>query len=228
MTITEEIERTSIQGISTKDTPTARTPTARTATERTATERTATQRMQATLIQLNRPGYLDPVPTIALAPQLSLHAPSYVEQSAIPAQLENQREEGLIHTSRLYLIPKPPGLSDEKYDPSDGPVPSRLSELPSPRETVERYVLGVVEIWGGRRAPMQLARSSHRIVYQRLLALTGDQEVIPKIRKFYLNEPIEGVIEATVTLRFSERVRSLVLRFEGVDRRWLCTELELL
>jgi len=31
-----------------------------------------------------------------------------------------------------------------------------------------------------------------------------------------------------VTLRFNDRVRSLVLRFEGVDKRWLCTELALL
>jgi len=31
-----------------------------------------------------------------------------------------------------------------------------------------------------------------------------------------------------VTLRIKERVRSLILRFEGVDKRWVCTELNLL
>jgi len=43
-----------------------------------------------------------------------------------------------------------------------------------------------------------------------------------------LNQPIEGVVESTVTLRIKERVRSLILRFEGVDKRWVCTELKLL
>jgi hypothetical protein len=53
-------------------------------------------------------------------------------------------------------------------------------------------------------------------------------KVAPKIRKIYISEPIEGVAETTVTLRIGERVRSLILRFEGVDKRWLCTELVLL
>ena len=48
---------------------------------------------------------------------------------------------------------------------------------------------------------------------------------LPKIRNIYISEPIEGVGEVTVTLRYEERVRSLVLRFEGVNERWLCTEL---
>ena len=39
---------------------------------------------------------------------------------------------------------------------------------------------------------------------------------------------IEGVVEVTVTLRVIDRVRSLILRFEGVDKRWVCTELKLL
>jgi hypothetical protein len=52
--------------------------------------------------------------------------------------------------------------------------------------------------------------------------------VAPKIRKIYISQPIEGVAETTVTLRIGERVRSLILRFEGVDKRWLCTELVLL
>jgi 6-phosphogluconolactonase/glucosamine-6-phosphate isomerase/deaminase len=49
-----------------------------------------------------------------------------------------------------------------------------------------------------------------------------------QIRKFYFNQPIEGVVEVTVTLRVIDRVRSLILRFEGVDKRWICTELTLL
>jgi hypothetical protein len=75
---------------------------------------------------------------------------------------------------------------------------------------------------------MQLARLSHRLVFNKILDISGNQKEIPKIRKIYIKEPIEGVAETTVTLRFNERVRSLVLRFEGVDQRWLCTEFFLL
>ena len=75
---------------------------------------------------------------------------------------------------------------------------------------------------------MQLARLCHRLVYSKILALSGNQKEIPKIRKVYIHEPIEGVAETTVTLRFNDRVRSLVLRFEGVDKRWMCTEFVLL
>lgn len=42
------------------------------------------------------------------------------------------------------------------------------------------------------------------------------------------HQPIEGVVEVTVTLVFNERVRVLAARFEGVDKKWLCTEIEIL
>ena len=92
---------------------------------------------------------------------------------------------------------------------------------------VKRYVIGVVEIWSARRPASQLVRWSHRKVFKQLetpSALTKNA----KIRKIYISQPIEGVIEATVTLKVVERVRSLSLRFEGVDKRWLCTEMLLI
>jgi hypothetical protein len=130
--------------------------------------------------------------------------------------------------AKLFLVPTPQNLDGEEPDPDYLPKPSPLSELPPLDETVKRFVVGVVEIWGGRRQPMQLARLSHRLVFAKIQELAGDKREIPKIRKIYINQPIEGVAETTVTLRFNERVRSLVLRFEGVDRRWLCTEFVLL
>ena len=101
-------------------------------------------------------------------------------------------------------------------------------ELPPIEESISRYVLGLVEIFGGRRQPMQLARLSHRIVYAKIVEMAGSQREIPKIRKLYISEPAFGVSETTVTLRIKDRVRSLALRFEGTDKRWLCTELALL
>lgn len=43
-----------------------------------------------------------------------------------------------------------------------------------------------------------------------------------------MSQPIEGVLEVTVTLKIKNRVRSLILRFEGVDKKWICTELDLI
>ncbi len=134
----------------------------------------------------------------------------------------------LLPARKLFLVPTPQNLEGEDVDSEYLPKPSPLSELPSLQETVNRYVLGVAEIWGGRRQPMQLARLSHRLVFAKISAMAGSHKEIPKIRRIYINEPIEGVGEITATFRFNDRVRSLVLRFEGVDKRWLCTEFALL
>jgi hypothetical protein len=162
-----------------------------------------------------RPGHSAPIVDQRDQPELLLAIDPLIRTSANPQR-------------KLFLVPTPTIFEGEENDPLSAPQPSPLAELPPVTPTVERYVLGVVEIWGGRRPAMQLARSSHRQVFQKLLTLAGHQPTVPRIRKIYIHEPIEGVIETSVTLRFGERVRCLVLRFEGVDKRWLCTELHLL
>jgi hypothetical protein len=129
--------------------------------------------------------------------------------------------------TKLYLIPTLDNLSGEIPDPDFLPQPSPISDLPDASSWVQRYVVGVVEIWASRRPAMQLARWSHRKVFSQLTS-PSPLAVGAKIRKIYIDQPIEGVIEATVTLRIGDRVRSLSLRFEGVDKRWLCTEMVLL
>lgn len=166
------------------------------------------------IVFISRPGLLVPIVDPKIAPMLQLTTSDPYEVS--------------VSKRKLFLVPTPHHLDGEEVDGENLPKPSSLVDLPPLQETVTRYVLGIVEIWGGRRQPMQLARLSHRLVYAKILALAGNQKEIPKIRKVYIQEPIEGVAETTVTLRFNDRVRSLVLRFEGVDKRWLCTELALL
>jgi hypothetical protein len=165
------------------------------------------------------PGNKYPSPNFLSDPMLNLGGP------LIHINLPVENRDGTGH--KLFLIPKPTEGSDYPDDQDSSRKPSYRSELPPLQETITRYILGVVEIWGGRRQPMQLARLSHRSVYATLLNMAGEKREIPKIRKVYISEPIEGVAETTVTLRFNERVRSLVMRFEGADKRWLCTELAL-
>jgi len=174
-----------------------------------------------TMLRIPRPGFLSP----QLDPQI---APLLRFESNAPSQT--------LATPKLYLVPTPQGLPDEETDPLYLPQPSALSELPDINPMVENYVIGVVEIWSGRRSAMQLSRASHRLVFQKLsqpvTPKVGPGKIsksdAPRIRKIYISQPIEGVLEVTVTLRFGERVRSLMLRFEGVDKRWLCTEFNLL
>jgi len=73
-----------------------------------------------------------------------------------------------------------------------------------------------------------LARWTHRNIFDGVVKASGAKRALPKIRNIYISQPIDGVGEVTVTLRYDERVRSLVMRFEGVDKRWLCTELSLI
>ncbi|MBJ7507299.1 MAG: hypothetical protein JHC72_07865 [Candidatus Nanopelagicus sp.] len=131
--------------------------------------------------------------------------------------------------TKLYLVPTiDTEFGEEWSHPKFSSAPSNLTDLPNINEWSESFIITIIEIWSGRRGVMQLANNCHRSVINKLIKQGKELDNSCRIRKIYLNQPIEGVIEATVTLRIKERVRSLILRFEGVDKRWVCTELNLL
>jgi hypothetical protein len=129
---------------------------------------------------------------------------------------------------KLYLVPTPEYLEGEEPDPEMAKRPSPLTDLPKLDDWVGKYVVSLVEICGGKRPVQQLARWTHRVTYQQLISLIGQWKPLPKIRKFYISEPLEGIAEVTITLRFETRVRALALRFEGIEKRWVCTNMELI
>jgi hypothetical protein len=108
------------------------------------------------------------------------------------------------------------------------PLATPKSELPDLQNWVKRFTISVIEIWCGRRTPLQVSRWCHHAIYRELLKKIGTFKSALYIRKIHLSEPIEGVGEVVVTLRIGERIRSLVIRIEGVDHRWICTELYLI
>ena len=170
------------------------------------------------------PGQIVPKVNALNAPMLALHPEIRLEVHSLreglylfPVSQESPESTTSIEGAGLAI----PALSTPALS-------TPALALPPLEESISRYVLGLVEIFGGRRQPMQLARLSHRIVYAKIVALAGTQREIPKIRRVYISEPAQGVSETTVTLRIKDRVRSLALRFEGSDKRWLCTELVLL
>lgn len=145
--------------------------------------------------------------------------------------ITNQSKQAPILTNKakLYLVPTiDTEFGNEWSHPKFSSMPSNLTDLPDINEWSESFIITIIEIWSGRRGVMQLANNCHRSVINKLIKEGKELDNSCRIRKIYLNQPIEGVIEAAVTLRIKERVRSLILRFEGVDKRWVCTELNLL
>jgi len=127
--------------------------------------------------------------------------------------------------ARLYLIPS---TFDDEFDPDFSPQPTSANDLPELHEWTMRFVVSVLEIWAGRRSPSQLTRMCHRKIFTELHARAGSFKEVGKLRTIYQSEPLDGICESVVTVRFGERLRALSVRFEGVDNRWLCTALDLL
>jgi hypothetical protein len=133
---------------------------------------------------------------------------------AIPAQ-----------KAKLYLVPSTFG---EDLELDEMPVPTSASELPELHAWTMKFAVSVVEIWAGRRQPAQLIHWCHRVIYMDLLRKVGTQKEIGRIRTIHQSEPLDGICESTVTVRYGNRLRAMVIRFEGQDGKWLCTALRLL
>lgn len=157
-------------------------------------------------------------PALWTHPQLDLYS---------LAELANKKQfEPLpAQSARLYLVPSNFG---EEYEPGFEPVPTSASELPELHTWTMKFAVSVIEIWAGRRQPAQLISRFHRHTYMELLKQVGSQKEIGRIRTIHQSEPLDGICESTVTVRYGDRLRAMVIRFEGVDKRWLCTELRLI
>ncbi len=129
------------------------------------------------------------------------------------------------HKAKLYVVPSTFG---EDLEPDELPIPTASADLPELHTWTMKFIVSVVEVWAGRRQPAQLIRWCHRVIYLELLSQSGTQKEIGRIKSIHQSEPFDGICESTVVIKFGERYRSAVIRFEGVDGRWLCTALALL
>ncbi len=138
-------------------------------------------------------------------------------------------EPGNAGVKKLYLVPTlDKEFGNELFHPKFSPIPSPLSELPDLYQFSQAFIIKIIEVWAGRRSISQVNRIFQRSVFRTITELTTPATKSCQIRKIYIAQPIEGVLEITVTLRVLDRVRSLSLRVEGVDKRWICTDLNLL
>jgi len=127
--------------------------------------------------------------------------------------------------SKLYLVPS---VFDDEFDPDFAPEPTSAQDLPELKEWCHNFARNVLEIYAGKRTPNQLTKAFHHRIFSELLRKSGSEKEVGHIRKLHIHEPLDGVCEAIVTVRFGDRLRALTFRFEGVDGRWLCTALALL
>jgi len=142
--------------------------------------------------------------------------------------LEIFRPQGLPKSpkpSKLYFVPSRVG---DEFDPDFAPEPTSARDLPDLKLWTERFAHSIVEIWAGRRSPRQVESRCHHRIFSELVRQSGSQKSIGHIRKIHIQEPLDGICEATITVRFENRLRAMLVRFEGIDKRWLCTELILL
>ena len=124
-----------------------------------------------------------------------------------------------------FSLTNDPDFGEEWSHPKFSFIASTLSELPDIYDWSKSFIIALIEIWYGRRGISQISGNCHKLVARRIIYYRSKFNGNLKVRRIYVSQPIEGVSEITVTLKNEERVRSLILRFEGVDRRWICTEL---
>lgn len=154
--------------------------------------------------------------------------PSSAIDEPIQPQLELFQNSPLPEFHQTPYLYKISSLYAEDYDPDFAPVPTSAKELPELTSWATKFAIGVLEIWAGKRPATQLARWCHASVYTELSNSIGYQRELGKLRKIYIQEPLDGLCESTATIRFNERLRCMTMRFEGVDRKWLCTSLDLI
>lgn len=133
--------------------------------------------------------------------------------------------EKIEQTAKLYLVPSTFG---EDLEPDEMPIPTSAADLPELHAWTMKFIVSVVEVWAGRRQPAQLIRWCHRVIYMELLRTSGTQKEIGRIKSIHQSEPLDGICESTVLVRYGDRLRAVVIRFEGVDGHWLCTALRML
>jgi hypothetical protein len=110
--------------------------------------------------------------------------------------------------------------------------------LPDPRDWAARFCQAIVEVIGGDRPAAQLVRWTSHDVYKdlnrrvRILGLTSNaaargQVARPQVRSVRVCQPAPKIAEVAVHLQHGRRSRALAARLEIIDRRWLCTALQL-
>lgn len=111
--------------------------------------------------------------------------------------------------------------------------PTLRSHLPDPQPFVAKISQAIIEVIAAQRPAPQLIRHTTPAIYsglaRRALLAAKRQSSGPRrpaiVRRVRVCEPADGIVEACAVVVAHGRVRALALRLEGLDGRWLVTEL---
>ncbi|MCO5125858.1 MAG: Rv3235 family protein [Austwickia sp.] len=111
--------------------------------------------------------------------------------------------------------------------------PTGTADLPPPDRHAARLAIAVVEVAAGARPATQLMRHCAPTVFESLVRRQAHRAGRPLVRRPVLLRRVrvchirDGVVEVTVIIAMSHRIRPVALRLEGLDGRWLITALEM-
>ncbi len=111
--------------------------------------------------------------------------------------------------------------------------PTLRSQLPDPRPFVAKIAQAIVEVIAAQRPAPQLIRHTSPNVYaglaRRALVAARRQQTGARrpamVRRVRVCEPADGIVEACAVVVAHGRVRAIALRLEGLDGRWIVTQL---
>lgn len=151
-----------------------------------------------------------------------------------------RREPARITADEAFETPAPPtsyvqgvlALADPEDDHYFDRQPTRRQHLPPPEAFAHSIGQALVEVMWGVRPSTQVVRWTTAEVYavvarRSLVAvrrgLRGGRH--PVVLSCRVCEPADGVAEAALVVIAGGRVRAVALRLEGLDGRWVVTEL---
>lgn len=124
---------------------------------------------------------------------------------------------------------------DFTVDPDDDSArrPTLRSQLPDPRPFVAKIAQAIIEVIAAQRPAPQLIRHTSPGIYsglaRRAVVAARRQPTGPRrpavVRRVRVCEPADGIVEACAVVVAHGRVRAIALRLEGLDGRWLVTQL---
>lgn len=113
-----------------------------------------------------------------------------------------------------------------------GPQPTRRGDLPDPAPLARRFIQATLEVLAARRSARQLQQWTSPAVFSDLAkvgqrAASRAPAAAPVVRSVRVSEPADGVAEVCAVVRRGSRYHAVAARFEGVDGRWRCVQLQI-
>lgn len=141
--------------------------------------------------------------------------------------------QGALALELAAAVPPDPEPRASAWLGDDEPTnPPDIEALPDPRRWTAMIAQAVVEILAGRRPVTQVLRWVDPEIYRRIQRSApprpGGRGGVPvRVRRVRVSTSPEGAVEAVAVVDDGTRCRAMTLRLEALERRWLCTALDI-